>query len=149
MLIFRDSNKHIKLDGDLLKTMTNYKFNVDHSDQQGRKRVQQFAVEMNFDNKNIGRPSKKDKSFIKLLKSPGLKIFVSGFSITITLSSDRKDLGDRLKSLLLAKQAGNNSDILDEGMVAIIDELLKYKRISEKQHKQNLTKCNLLHTKKN
>ena len=30
MLTFRDSNKSFKLDGDLLETMTNYNFNVDH-----------------------------------------------------------------------------------------------------------------------
>ena len=34
MLIFRDSNKSFKLDADLLETMTNYDFNVDHSNQQ-------------------------------------------------------------------------------------------------------------------
>ena len=31
MLIFRDSNISFKLDGYVLKTMTNYDFNVDHS----------------------------------------------------------------------------------------------------------------------
>ena len=32
MLIFRDSNKSFKLVGDLLETITNYNFNVSHSD---------------------------------------------------------------------------------------------------------------------
>ena len=31
MLIFRDSNKSFKLDGDLLESITNSDFNVDHS----------------------------------------------------------------------------------------------------------------------
>ena len=37
LLTFRESNKSFKLDGDLLKTMTNYKFNADHSNIQDRK----------------------------------------------------------------------------------------------------------------
>ena len=36
LLIFRDSNKSFKLEGDLLETITNYDFNVDHSNQQDR-----------------------------------------------------------------------------------------------------------------
>ena len=38
ILTFRDTNKSLKLDGDLLKTMTIYKFNVDHSNLQDRKK---------------------------------------------------------------------------------------------------------------
>ena len=37
MLTFRDSKKSVKLDGDLLQTITIYDFNVDHSNQQDRK----------------------------------------------------------------------------------------------------------------
>ena len=37
MLSFRVTNKSFKIDGDLLKTMTNYNFNVDHSNPQDRK----------------------------------------------------------------------------------------------------------------
>ena len=57
MLVFRDSNKSFKLDGDLLETLTNYDFNVDHSNQQDRKMIYEFAKEMNF---NI-RQKKKEK----------------------------------------------------------------------------------------
>ena len=46
------------------------------------------------------------------------------------------------------KQTGNNSDITNKDINAIVDNLLEYKSISEKQHKQILIKCNLLHTKK-
>ena len=56
MLIFKDSNKSFKLDGDLLETMTNYDFNVDHSNQQDRKLIYEFAKEMNF---NIRQKGKK------------------------------------------------------------------------------------------
>ena len=36
MITFRDSNKTFRLEGDLLKVITNYKFNVDHSSPQGK-----------------------------------------------------------------------------------------------------------------
>ena len=63
---------------------------------------------------------------------------------TIFLSSDPNELCDRLKLLLQEKHAGNNSDIINEEIVAITDKLLEYKCISKKQHKQILIKCNLL-----
>ena len=50
---FRDSNKPFKLDGDLLKTMTNYKFNVDRSNLQDRKKFRELAEQMNSDFSNI------------------------------------------------------------------------------------------------
>ena len=34
MITFRDNNESFNLDGDLLETMTEYDFNVDHSNQQ-------------------------------------------------------------------------------------------------------------------
>ena len=68
----------------------------------------------------------------------------SGVSKTTFLSSDPNELCDRLKLILQEKHAGNNSDIINEEFFAIIDKLLEYKCISKKQHKQNLTKCNLL-----
>ena len=36
MITFRDSNKTFRLEGDLLKIITNYKFNVDHSSPQDK-----------------------------------------------------------------------------------------------------------------
>ena len=45
MLTFRDSNISFKLHGDLLETMTNYKFNVDHSNQQDRKTTYELGKE--------------------------------------------------------------------------------------------------------
>ena len=36
MIIFRDSNKSFKVDGDLLESMTNYDLNIDHSNQRDR-----------------------------------------------------------------------------------------------------------------
>ena len=142
MLIFRDSNKSFKLDGDLLETMTNCDFNVGHSNQKDRKLIYEFAKEMNFNIRQKGKKSDRDKSIVRLLRSPA--IMASGVSKTIILSSDPNELCDRLKLLLQEKHAGNNADIINEEFVAIIDKLLEYKCTSKKQHKQILYKRNLL-----
>ena len=142
LLIFRDSNKSFKLEGDLLETITNYDFNVDHSNQQDRKLIYEFAKEMNFNIKEKGNKSDRDKSIIRLLKSPA--IMASGVSKTLFLSSDANELCDRLKLLLQEKHAGNNSDIINDEIVTIVHKLLQYKCISKKQHKQILIKCNLI-----
>ena len=142
MLIFRDSNKPFKLEGDLLEATTNYDFNVDHSNQQDRKLIYELAKEMNFNMKEKGNKSDRDKSIVRLLKSPA--IMASGISKTIFLSSDPDELCNRLKLLLQEKHAGNNSDIIDQEIVAIVDKLLEYKCITKKQHKLILIKCNLL-----
>ena len=142
MIVFRDSNKSFRLEGDLLKVITTYKVNVDHSSPQDKKLIYEFAKEMNYDTKGTGRPSVRHNSMVRLLDQPS--IMASGFSKTIILSSDPNELCDRLKLLLQEKHGGNNSDIINDEIVAIVDKLLEYKCISKKQHKQNLIKCNLL-----
>ena len=142
MITFRDSNKSFRLEGDLLKLMTNYKFNADHSSPQDKKLIYEFAKEMNYDTKSTGRPSTRHTSIINILESPA--IMASGISRTIILSSNPNELCDRLRLLLQEKQAGNNSDIINDEIVAIVDKLLEYNCISKKQHKQILIKCNLL-----
>ena len=72
MLTFRDSNKSFKLDGDLLETKTNYDFNVSHSDSKDQKLIYEFGKEMNSNIRQKGRKSNRDKSMIKLLKSPAV-----------------------------------------------------------------------------
>ena len=103
-----------------------------------------FAKEMNFDQKAIGKKSTRDKTLIKLLKSPGLMVSASGISKTIFLSSDPDELCDRLKLLLQEKHAGNISNIINEEIVAIVDKLFEYKCISKKQHEQILYNWNFL-----
>ena len=142
MIIFRDSNKSFKLEGDLLKLITNHKFNANHSSPQDKKLIYEFAKEMNYDTKSSGRPSIRHNSVIKILESPA--IMASGVT-TIFLSENADELCNRLKLLLQEKHAGNNSDIINEEIVAIVDKLLEYKCITKKQHKQILIKCNLLH----
>ena len=142
MIIFRDSNKSFKLEGDLLKLITNHKFNANHSSPQDKKLIYEFAKEMNYDTKSSGRPSIRHNSVIKILESPA--IMASGVT-TIFLSENADELCNRLKLLLQEKHAGNNSDIINEEIVAVVDKLLEYKCITKKQHKQILIKCNLLH----
>ena len=144
MLTFRDTNKQFELKGDLLEMITNSKFNVDLASLSDKKLMYDFAKEMHFDPKASGNKSTRDRKLIKLLNSPGLMVSASGLSKTIFLSSDPNQLCDRLKLLLQEKHAGNNSDIINDEIVAIVDKLLEDKCISKKQHKQILTKCNLL-----
>ena len=144
LLTFRDTIKQFELKGDLLKMITNKNYNVNHASLSDKKLMYDFAKEMHFDERRVGNKSTRDRTLIKLLNSPGLMVSASGVSKTIFLSSDPNELCDRLKLLLQEKQAGNNSDIINQEIVAIIDKLLEYKCISKKQHKQILIKCNLL-----
>ena len=142
MIIFRDSNKSFKLDGDRLESMTSYNFNVDHSNQQDRKLIYEFAKEMNFNIKQKGDKSDRDKSIIRLLKSAA--VMASGISRTIILYSDPSEHCDSLRLLIQKKHAAINSDIINDEIVAIVEKLLGYKRVSKKQHNQILIECNLL-----
>ena len=144
MLTFRDTNKQSELKGDLLEMITNGKFNVDLASLSDKKLLYDFAKEMHFDPKASGNKSTRDRKLIKLLNSPGLVVSASGLSKTIILSSDPNELCDRLKLLLQEKHAGNNSDIINEEIVTIVDKFLEYKCISKKQDKQILIKCKLL-----
>ena len=72
MLTFRDSSESFKFDGDLLETMKNYDFNVNHSNPQDQKLIYEFGKEMKFDMRQKGRKSGRYKSLIKLLKSPAI-----------------------------------------------------------------------------
>ena len=141
ILTFRDTNKQFELKGDLLKMITNSKFNVDLASLSDKKLMYDFAKEMHFDQNAPGNKSTRDRKLIKLLKSSA--VMASGVT-TIFVSENADELCDRLKLLLQEKHAGNNFDIINEEIVAIVDKLLEYKCISKKQHKQILSKCNLL-----
>ena len=142
LLTFRDTNKQFELKGDLLKMITNKNYNVNHASLSDKKLMYDFAKEMHFDERRVGNKSTRDRTLINLLNSPA--IMASGITKTIFLSSDPNELCDRLKLLLQEKQAGNNSDIINQEIVALVDKLLEYKCISKKEHKQILIKCNLL-----
>ena len=142
LLTFRDTNKQFELKGDLLKMITNKNYNVNHASLSDKKLMYNFAKEMHFDERRVGNKSNRDRTLINLLNSPA--IMASGISKTIFLSSEPNELCDRLKLLLQEKNGGNNSNLIDEEIVAIVDKLLEYNCISKKQHKQILIKCNLL-----
>ena len=148
LLTFRDSGRIIELKGELLKMITNKNYNGDLAKLSDKKLMYDFAKEMNFDVRAQGNKSTRDRTLIKLLKSPGLMVSASGISKTIFLSSDPNELCDGSKLLLQEKQAGNNSNIINEEMVVIIDKLLEYKCMTPTQHKKLLNNFNLLHTKK-
>ena len=54
IITFRDSIQPFNLDGDLLKTMTNYKFNVAHSNPQNLKVIYKRGKVMNFNINQVG-----------------------------------------------------------------------------------------------
>ena len=72
-----------------------------------------------------------------MLKSPA--IMASGNSTTF-LPENPNELCDTFKLLLQERQAGKNSNIIDEEIVAIAENLLKNKCISTKRHKSLLHK---------
>ena len=142
ILTFRDTGKNFEPKGDLLKMITNKNYNVNHASSSDKKLMYDFAKEMHFDERRVGNKSTRDRTLINLLNSPA--IMASGVSKTIFLSSDPNELCDRLKLLLQEKHAGNNSDIINDEIIAIIDRFLEYRCISKKQHNRMLSKCNLL-----
>ena len=144
MLTFRDTGKKFELKGDLLKMITKKNYNVDLASLQDKELMYDFAKEMNFDTKALVKKSTRDRTLIKVLKSPGLKVSASGVSETIFLSSDPDEHCNRIKLLLQEIQAGIVSDIINQEIVAIVGKLIEYKCISKKQHKQILIKCNLI-----
>ena len=76
LLTFRDSNKQFELKGDLLKMMTNKNYIVDLASLSDKKLLYDFEKEVNFDTKVQGFKSTRDRSPIKLLKSPGLMVLL-------------------------------------------------------------------------
>ena len=132
LLTFRDTNKVFELKGDLLKMITNKNYNIDLASLADKKLMYDFAKEMNFDTKAQGNKSTRNRTLIKILKSPGLMLSASGVSKTIFLSSDPDELRNRLKLLLQERRAGNNFDLINDEIVAIVDKLLEYKCISKR-----------------
>ena len=148
LLTFRDTSKVFELKGDFLKKITNKNYNVDLACSSDGKLMYDFPKDMYFDVKAMGNKSTRDYTLIKLLKSPSIMVCASGVSKTIFLPSDLKEICDRLKLFSQEVQASNKCHKINEEILVIVDVLLAYKCKSTKQHKQNLNKCNLSHTKK-
>ena len=77
---------------------------------------------MSFDEKASGNKSTRDKSLIRLLKSPA--IMASGVS-TIFLPEKPVELGDKSKLLLQEKHVGINSNLKNEEIVAVSDKVFE------------------------
>ena len=101
LLSFRDTNKQFELKGDLLKMITNDKYNVNHASLADKKLMYDFAKEMHFDKNRVGNKSTRNRTLINLLNSP--RIMASGVSKTKFLSSNPNELCDRIKLLLQEK----------------------------------------------
>ena len=72
LLIFHDTGKEFELKGDLLKVITNNKYNVDLASLLDKKLIYDFAKELYFDVKSMVNKSTQDRSPIRLLKSPAI-----------------------------------------------------------------------------
>ena len=92
LLTFHDTGKICELKGDLLQMITNKNYNVDLASLQDKKLLYDFAKEMHFDVRASGDKSTRDRTLIKLLKTPGLMVSACGVSRTIFLSSDTNEL---------------------------------------------------------
>ena len=104
LLKFRDTSKVFKLKGDLLKMITNKNYNVDLASLLYKNLMYDFAKEMHFRIRGPGNKSTRDRTLIKLLKSPGLMVSASGVSNTKFLSSNPEEQCNKLKILLQQKK---------------------------------------------
>ena len=82
-MIFVDTNKEFKLEGDLLKLITNKNYKIDLASLSDKKLKYDFAREMHFGGKASSKKSKINRTVIRLPKSPGLMISASGVSNSI------------------------------------------------------------------
>ena len=70
LLTFHDTGRVFQLKGDLLEMITIKNYKVDLASLADKKLLYDFAREMNFDPKAVGKKSTRDRTLIKLLKSP-------------------------------------------------------------------------------
>ena len=114
---------------DVLKMITDYNFNeIDSPD---TKVIIGSMDEMHFDIQ-FRAESLRERTLLKNFYNKRA-IFASGLR-TLFHSENPNETCDKLQVLLQEKQAGNNSVIINEEMVAIIDKLLEYKCITSTQH---------------
>ena len=145
LLTIRDTGKEIKLKGDPLKMITNKNYKVDLASLADKNLKYDFPTLSFYP---LKPPGKKLLEIKRLLKCSNHQVYwflLRVFRKKTFSSSDPHELCNRLQLLLQEKQAGNNFDIINEKIVAIVEKLLEYNCISKKQHKQLLIKCNLIH----
>ena len=123
LLTFCDTGKIFELKADVIKIITNRNYNVNLARLSDIKSMYDFAKEMYFDVKGPGNKSTPDRTLTKLIKSPAF--MASGISSKFS-PADSNELCDRLGLLQQEKQAGNNSNKIDEDVFAIVEKLLQY-----------------------
>ena len=82
LLTFRDTGKMFELKGDLLQVTTNNKPNVDFASLSDKKPMYDSAKEMTVDVRAPDNKFLRDRTLIKLLKSPNKMVSASGVSKT-------------------------------------------------------------------
>ena len=78
LLTFRGVGKVFELKGDPWKMITNKNYTVDLASLANIKLMYDFAKEMNFNVKGLGRKTTRDSTLIKLLKSSSLIVSAAG-----------------------------------------------------------------------
>ena len=86
--------------------------------------MSEFAEEKYSDEEALGNESTRDKCPIRLLQPPVIMAASLKVSKTRFLSSNSKELCERLKLLPQEKQAENFSQIITEKIIALADKLL-------------------------
>ena len=119
LLTFRDTGKEFELKGYLLKMKTNTNYNVELNSLLDKKLLCDFAKGMSFEVEALSKKTNRDRTLIKLLKSPAI---LASRITTKFLSSDPNELFDRLKLLLQEKQTGLGSHLINDEIIAIVDE---------------------------
>ena len=116
---------------ELLELLSNKNYIFELAKLSDKKVMFEFAKEMYFDEIVLGKKSTRDKPFIRWPKSPAILAYENSTKI---LPKNPFELCDRLKLLLQKQRNGKNSNVINEKIVAIADELVEYKCISTKQH---------------
>ena len=144
MVVFRNSGVVFQLKGDILSMTTEYDFNK--TDSPDAKQITNFLDEMHFDI-HAKYKSSSDENLITIHHNKRT-LLALGLHEVIFLSENPIELFNRLRLIIEGKQVGNDTNKFDNEFIAIFKELLEYKSLTPKQHKQFLFKIILLHTKK-
>ena len=146
LLTFRDTGKEFELKADLLKMITNKNCNVEFARLWDKMLLNDFAKKMYFDVKATGSKSTRDRSLMRLLKSPSIMVSASG--IWKTIFYHLVLMNYVIEQSYYYKKNRPETIVTKKEISAILDKLIEYKCIYTKQHKQTLINGNLLHTKK-
>ena len=121
--------------------ITNKNYNVGLASLSDKKLMCDFAKEMNSDSK---AQSNKTTRYRTLIKLPKLSAIMASGVTEEFLSENPDELCNRINLLSQERHAGNDSNIFNNEIFALVDKLIEHKCKSKKEQKQILNKCNLL-----